>query len=399
VLSKLLRTCAAAALGALVLLPAASAAQEGADQDNPFRPRARQLLYVTLPGTLEQAAYRNGLGIVVLDVNDGYSFVKRIPTIDIPASMSPEQVAGVAANPATNLIYLAYRGRLAAFDLATDRLVWSQTYDGKCCERPEVTADGKTIVVGSDLQDYWYVVDAKTGKLRGTIKAPNSPNAHNLNLSPDGKTAFMSPNGPVLAVGDIDSMKLVKEIRFTDNVRPFVVNHDASLIYANTNNLLGFEVADVKTGKIIKHVEVNTFPWREALEKKLKIPHGCPSHGIALVNNETEVWIADGINGYIHIFDNTKDTPQLVDSIKTTEFPAWITIGLDGKYAYVSSGDIIDTKTRKIVGQMKDEYGRLMRSEKLLDMTFRDGKLQRVADQFGNGQTLSAAGVAAAARK
>lgn len=385
--SKLKLTCAAAVMGVLSLLPMASAAQPAGEfKDNPFRPRARELLYVTLPGTLEQSAYRNGLGIVVLDVNDGYSFVQRIPTVPVAASLSPEQIAGVAASPQYNLIYLAYRGRLAAFDMATDKLVWTQTYDGKCCERPQVTPDGKTIVVGSDLQDYWYVVDAKTGKLKGTIKAPNSMNAHNLNLSPDGKLAFMSPNGPVLAVGDVATMKLVKEIRFTDNVRPFVVNHDASLIYANTNNLLGFEVADVATGKIIKHVEVNTFPWRDTMARKEKIPHGCPSHGIALVKNEREVWIVDGINNYIHIFDNTKADPVLVDSIKTGVGPAWITVSLDGKTAYVSSGDIVDIGSRKIIGQMKDEFGRVMRSEKVLDITFVDGQAQRVVNQFGNGQ-------------
>jgi hypothetical protein len=59
--------------------------------------------------------------------------------------------------------------------------------------------------------------------------------------------------------------------------------------------------------------------------------------------------------------------------------------GLDGKLAYVSSGDVIDMKTRKIVGQLKDECGRTMHSEKLLDMVFADGKLTRVVNQFGNG--------------
>ena len=60
-------------------------------------------------------------------------------------------------------------------------------------------------------------------------------------------------------------------------------------------------------------------------------------------------------------------------------------MGLDGKLAYCSSGDVIDIKTRKIVGQMKDEYGRILRSEKLLDMLFVGGKLTRVSNQFGNG--------------
>ena len=58
---------------------------------------------------------------------------------------------------------------------------------------------------------------------------------------------------------------------------------------------------------------------------------------------------------------------------------------LDGKLAYVSSGDVIDMKSRKIVAQLKDEYGRTMHSEKVLDMVFVEGKLTRVANQFGNG--------------
>jgi hypothetical protein len=44
---------------------------------------------------------------------------------------------------------------------------------------------------------------------------------------------------------------------------------------------------------------------------------------------------------------------------------------------------------------MKDEFGRTMYSEKLLDMTFNNGKLIRVANQFGNGLKPSAAVTAA----
>ena len=46
---------------------------------------------------------------------------------------------------------------------------------------------------------------------------------------------------------------------------------------------------------------------------------------------------------------------------------------------------MIDMKTRKIVGNLKDEFRRTMHSEKLLDMLFADGKLVRVVNQFGYG--------------
>src|SRR6185437_15204899 len=85
----------------------------------------------------------------------------------------------------------------------------------------------------------------------------------------------------------------------------------------------------------------------------------------------------------IHVFSNT-DHPREIATIDTTAGPFWITFGLDAQYAFVSSGDIIDIKTHKIVGQMRDEYGHPMYSEKLLDMTFIDGHLQRVSNQFAN---------------
>lgn len=352
-------------------------------------PPDKELIYVTLPGTLEGSADRNGTGIVVLDARDNYNFVKRIQTFDVPASKNSEQVAGVAASTVTQMIYVATRGRLAAFDLATEKKVWENTYDGQCCERPQVAPDGSFLYVGSDLKDFWYVVNPRTGALIGKAVSPLSPNAHNLNLSADGKFAFMSPNGKVMGIAETKNHTLVKTITFTDNIRPFVLNHDSSRIYANINNLLGFEIADVATGKIIHHVEVQGFGWpmNWNTSPRPRIPHGCPSHGIALTPDEKEVWIVDGINQYIHIFDNTKMPPRQMDSIKTTAGPYWITISLDGNLAYVSSGDVIDIKTRKIVGTLKDEYGRRLYSEKLLDMVFENGKLTQVVNQFGNGIT------------
>jgi DNA-binding beta-propeller fold protein YncE len=376
--------------------PAAAPARRGPNDS--FRPRARHLIYVTEPGSLEKPGWANGVGIIVLDANDGYHFVKRIPTWDYAASMSPEQVSGVAASPVTNMIYVAARGRLAAIDMATDKMVWSTTLDGKCCERPQVTPDGKIIVVGGDLQDYWYEVDAATGKLIGKLEAPESPNSHNLNLSADGKTAFMSPNNKVMTISDVKSRKVIKTIRFPDNIRVFVTNKDSSKLFVNNNNLLGFVIADVATGQVIKTVEVTSVNWRAKWDvtPKPRIPHGCPSHGIALTPDEKEIWVSDGMFNKIHIFSNTDD-PKEIDTIDLTGGPFWMTFGLDAKLAYVSSGDIIDIATHKIVGQMKDEYGRLITSEKLLDMTFDNGHAQRVSNQFANSfgdyQTAEALGV------
>lgn len=364
---------------------AARPAQRSASRTSNFGIKQRHLLYVTLPGSLERPEWPAGYGIVVLDADEDYRFVKRIPTWDYAASMGPEDISGVAASPTTNMLYLSARGRLAAFDLATDKMVWSTEIDGKCCERPQVVSDGKTLIVGSNLQDYWYKIDAWTGKLIAKIEAPGSRGAHNLNLSADGKLAFMSPNGKQLSIADIKTAKTIRTITFPDNIRVQVVNKDSSKIYVNQNNFMGFIIADLNTGKILKTVEVTSEDWRSKwnTNPRPKVPHGCPSHGIALTPDGKEIWLSDALFHKVHIFSNTDD-PKEIGSIDTPDDTFWMTFGLDGKLAYLSSGDIIDVATHKKVGETRDEHGTKLFSEKELDMTFQDGHLQRVSNQFAN---------------
>lgn len=40
------------------------------------------------------------------------------------------QAAGVTASSVTGMIYVAARGKLGAWDLLTEKLVWENAYDG-----------------------------------------------------------------------------------------------------------------------------------------------------------------------------------------------------------------------------------------------------------------------------
>ena len=359
-------------------------------------PPEKELLYVCVPGTLEGPWDGNGTGIVVLDALNNYSFIKRIPTWKVPASDFPMQVAGVTASVQDQMIYVAARGRMCAIDLRTEKMVWDKDYDGQGFERPQIAPDGSFLYVGSNLKDFWYVVNPKNGDLITRVRSPLSPDAHNLNLSHDGKIAFMAPNGPVMGLADTTTHTLIGTIPFPDHVRVFVLNHDDTLLYSNQNNLLGFVIVDVKTRKIIQTVEVQN-GWRQVWNSptRPRVPHNCPSHGIALTHDETELWLSDGLNNSIHVFDNTQMPPKEVSSFKTSAGPYWIMMSLDGKRAYISSGDVVDVKTHKIVATLKDEFGRPLYSEKLLDMRFAHGKLVAVANQFGNGLDPTPAAAAA----
>jgi hypothetical protein len=73
-------------------------------------------------------------------------------------------------------------------------------------------------------------------------------------------------------------------------------------------------------------------------------------------------------------------------SIVVRDDPGWITFSIDGKYAYPSTGEVIEVATRKIVTTLKDETGTIAESEKIVEIHFTGGKPVRTGDQFGVGR-------------
>jgi DNA-binding beta-propeller fold protein YncE len=116
--------------------------------------------------------------------------------------------------------------------------------------------------------------------------------------------------------------------------------------------------------------------------------HGCPSHGIGLTPDEKEVWVVDAANQQVHVFDNTAEPPKQKESIRLREQPGWITFSLDGKLAYLSTGEAIDTATKKIVAALADEKGGEVHSEKMVEIHWRGGQPVMTGDQFGVGRVV-----------
>ena len=87
----------------------------------------------------------------------------------------------------------------------------------------------------------------------------------------------------------------------------------------------------------------------------------------------------------IHIFDTTVMPPKQVTSIKQRDCVGWVSFSLDGRFAYSSTGEIIDVSTKKVVTALQDETGRQVQSEKMLDIVIANGKVVRAGNQFGVG--------------
>ena len=151
-------TCASVVVSAVTLVNA---------QDNPRAAResvpVRHLVYIATPG---DNGTDNQSGIVVLDADKDYSFVKRI-SYELPAAKMPgPKVSGITVSVPLQMLYVTTDGWMMAFDLNTDKIAW--TFNGEtgpvprtrgaasgCCERPWTLPDGKTLLVGSRYNSWW----------------------------------------------------------------------------------------------------------------------------------------------------------------------------------------------------------------------------------------------------
>jgi hypothetical protein len=158
------------------------------------------------------------------------------------------------------------------------------------------------------------------------------------------------------------------------------VNGNGTLCFVNVNELLGFEVGDLKSGNALHRIEVVGF------SKGPPKRHGCPSHGVALTPDEKELWLTDAFNQRLHLYDATVMPPKPVGNIELRDQPGWVTFSIDGKFAYPSTGEVIETATRKILTILQDESGQPIQSEKMLEIVFSDGRPVRAGDQFGIGR-------------
>jgi DNA-binding beta-propeller fold protein YncE len=344
-------------------------------------PRAaaeHRYLYVAEPGIRNYVEY-GGVGVLVYDIDAGYKFVRRIPSQEVPAGAEPENVKGIAASAATARLYVTTIRRLMAFDLKTDKKLWDRDMPGGA-DRLAISPDGKTLYVPTLEGPQWNVVDAMTSEIR-TAVVTNS-GAHNTIYGPDGKRVYLAGlKSPQLNVADPSSNTVVQQVGpFANVIRPFTIDGSQSRVFVNVNDLLGFEIGDLKTGKVLQHVEVKGY------EKGAVKRHGCPSHGIALSPDEKELWLADGHNSAVHVFDMTAAAPKQIATIKVRDQPGWITFRMDGKHVWPSTGEIVDAKTKTIVAALTDEQGRMVQSEKVVEVVFDGGKVVRTGDQFGIGQ-------------
>ena len=137
-----------------------------------------------------------------------------------------------------------------------------------------------------------------------------------------------------------------------------------------------------RTGKVLYTVPIPGFSFDPAKFGRT------PDHGIALSPNERRLYLIDTPNGYVHVFNVQGlpgSPPRLVANIKLVHAPpddGWLQTSRNGRYLYVGrSGDVIDTRTNKIVAY-RPAIGD---TADFLEIDWRHGRPVATTNRYGVG--------------
>jgi DNA-binding beta-propeller fold protein YncE len=329
----------------------------------------QHLLYMTSPDGAQSGG--SGDGLLIFDVDNGHKFLRRIT---IPSFH--EGIRGVCASAVNHRIFISTsKKRMICMDLETDKVLWEKVYDTGC-DRMSITPDGKRLYVPSGWwapETLWLVLSADDGAeiTRIPVKAPG----HNTLISLDGTRAYLASNSHLVAVDTSDNRILYDLSHISGDNFPFTINANHSFGYICLGKQIGFQIVDLNEGKLLKEVVIDGPPAKRR------------THGVGLTPDEKEIWLSDQAGNAIFIFDNTVDSPKQVERLPVSKGGhGWIAFSLDGRYAYCSSVEVFDTKSRKVVATFKDENGQPFSSSKYVEVVFEGQKVTAVGDQFGVGR-------------
>jgi DNA-binding beta-propeller fold protein YncE len=300
----------------------------------------------------------------------------------------------VAFSPDGKTLYVSrgYLGDVAAFSVATHRLLWRLEVPGLRADHLALSRDGRRLFVSALPGTKVYAINTHTHRYSGSYEAGTFP--HVLEFSPDGHLIYSGSLGDQLApygqdhgshqitVANARTLKVVRTYRFAAGVRPFAFA-PANRLVVQLSYFSGFEVLNLATGRTRK-VKLPLLGPGKSLAPQ-DYPNAAADHGIAVAGNT--VCAAGTISNYVATVSLGGRVRRIVPvgqapaealTSSNGEFCLVTSRGPTGMHVpHVTNGDdvsVISYRTGKLVRQIR--VGRHPQAETLAsipDATLRAG--------------------------
>jgi DNA-binding beta-propeller fold protein YncE len=267
-----------------------------------------------------------------------------------PGRPNYAQDTDVSPDGRTLYVSRGYLGDVAAFDLASGRLLWQRSLNTGRADHMTITPDGRSLFVSAMMDNRVYKITTATGALAGHLVTGVYP--HDVKVSKDGKQLFntslgvlrslpRSANSPPLTetpghpyqftVADVETLRVRDRIQLDKAFRPWQFSPDEKTIYTQLSNEHGVVTYDPASRKVVRQLSLPVKPGITVTDWDFEAPH----HGLALTDDGQTLCLAGRASDYAALV-RTQDL-TLIATIPTGDAPGWVEVADRGRICLVAN--------------------------------------------------------------
>ncbi len=309
-------------------------------------PASREIAFVSNgeDGTvsLVDVAARKVVG--VLDINPDHV------RVDHAGADNFAQDAEVSPDARTLYVSRGYLADVAAFDIASGRLLWKAPLHTGRADHMAVSGDGRTIFVAALTDNAVYRISSRDGVVTGHFATGEW--AHDTKFSVDGRRVYNSSTGMIgglgvrgaplpterpdypyqLTIADPVSLKVLERIRLEAPFRPWVFTPDGKGVYAELSNQRAVVAYDLAQRKVVRRLELPFPPGQPIADWLLAAPY----HGLALTPDGATLCLAARESDSVALVRAPE--LSLIADIKVGKAPGWAEIAEGGRLCLLTNG-------------------------------------------------------------
>jgi len=267
-----------------------------------------------------------------------------------PGAPNYAQDTDVSPDGRTLYVSRGYLGDVAAFDIASDRMLWRRSLDTGRADHMTLTPDGRSLFVSALMDNRVYRISTASGEITGHLVTGVYP--HDNKVSKDGRRLYNTSLGPIaslprpaaappltetaghpfqLTIADVDSLEIRDRIRLDNAFRPWQFTPDERGLYAQLSNEHAVVAYDLDGRKVIRRLDLPVKPGVTAADWDFDAPH----HGLALTPDGKTLCLAARASDYAALVRAPELT--LIATIPVGDAPGWAETAENGRVCLVAN--------------------------------------------------------------
>jgi WD40 repeat protein len=267
-----------------------------------------------------------------------------------PGATNYAQDTDVSPDGRTLYVSRGYLGDVAAFDIASGRLLWQRPLNTGRADHMTLTPDGRSLFVSALMDNRVYKIATATGEITGHLVTGVYP--HDNKVSRDGRRLYNSSIGPLgtlprkagippptetpgypfqLTIADVGTLKTLDRIQFDKGIRPWQFTPDEKGLYAQLSNEHAVVAYNLAARKVVKRLDLPVKPGVTVADWDFEAPH----HGLALTPDGSTLCLAGRASDYAALVRAPELT--LIATIPVGDAPGWAETADKGRVCLVAN--------------------------------------------------------------